>query len=1058
MFSDALFPNISLFNKAGSPTSVQELLAQVSMLALAVQTQFAASPRFTAEPVEENAQESCFSADEIGALLPDWHELVQKWWVEQEQPHRDLSTLRMHIYPLMELEVAILAMVEPAIKHRIEALFAVGVDNAMGQVMVQAGDYSGRLPGCFVVTRDLERATEGDEDFMLYGLGWGAWFDDQPASAARRLEQVLNSDQPWTKMLPQALRQAISEGAQLALSFDEAAYPPSRQLVRDLKTLQDSLLAELQARAEEEPISAGMLNAATRLDGWVGGLKERIADHLAAYRLASRPRWLRRLNGEALETYLTLQASRDQASRRITEHLGHLGDYRSFAEQGIRNWLDEHANGLRISPSKTRLSVRSLFPDARGERECSLLDWVLTGGYRGYNLFTEAVEPALRDTLTHGLMQRMINGLELHLGYREQASAMYQQPDTQELLGGLVTAELAFSALAARYANEIPEHVHAFITALLEGEQAAEGIELKQVQLRRQPLLGVVCLVEDDAFTLYAPGAPFGALRRFATELDLQRALVDMVGTPVGMAYVLGHSELDVREFQQVAIGRGRLPLGAFRLAPLREGFLAKMLDDMTTGLLDNVLEATPQWSIDASPEDRERLASLDNELLAVQPAYLASNQMPTLLGFAQQRATARLNEFPGNKGGWIDADTVILETPEGELTFTQLMAWGYPSDSNFAGFTSVRSSVGQDLSHLDIRLLASAIRVSSGSIRGSYVSLIESHSASDESPEHARRLRLHGLVMGLKVRRDFLVASLDGRLDESRTSWLREIALTPSQDDVLEHHNFRRFAFNRGELRFIDGVYAVDAPDDERFVYLSDAQGGRAVRSFREIAAQWTRENLGAYFLPRVIHSDKAAMRAMDEDREKNGERVVLNTYAYSPPRLVHWDEDFERRALHLILDAKSQTTSVFERYIETLDLVLSPVVSALTMPFPPITAVVSLIRAQRSFHKAATAWWNGEKEAAVFYMALGMFGVASATGLNSAVGNVISSAWNKLFPNPSGPVVQLMKELFSEVVLKSASPALGGVGRVMDEELVAFGRLLLEQANSRPRVVYHR
>lgn len=1041
MLSESLFPNLSFLKKATSPSSYEEMLAQVALLAVAIQGQLADAPRYAAEPQAESTEPALLTVEQFDERWGDWRDAKDQWW--KEQAHSSSGRLRNQLRDLFELEVAILAITEPSIRERMEALLAPQADTELGQVIAMVGEIKVRLPGCFVYTADFDVASHGGEDFLVYGLGWGAWFSAEPVTLAARVQQALLAGEPWTLTIPAALRTAVREGAALELSFEEVNYSVSRRMLEDLQDLQIQLLGEVSRHPSNYQLSLSSLNAAIRLDSWVSQVQDRVASFLKAYRLSTQVQWVTELEGDELAHYAALEQAKIDAQTTFDDHLGSLADYRTFAAARIRAWLEANADGLRIAPEKTQLTIHRLFRNAAGQRKSTVLDWVISGGYVGYDLFVEPSAPDLEGVLTHAVLQRMINQLNLRESYYREVSAAYQDSQTQALLGKVIRADMLFAASAALHAEVLPAPTHAKLIALLGDDQPTDELQVHRLQLRGQFLDGVVAFAADESFILYAPGSPGGHFQRFANERELIEAVFEMLNNPVGIAYLLERIPVQHRQPVQEFVHRVE-PItwrpDIIRLRPFEENLHQVLLEGRLSVHHSNRLQATPQWYLEASQEDRRHLDFLDNQLASLEEDYIASNGMQTLLDFAHDQASERINGYPGNTGFWIDADTVRVESSEGALSFTQWMAWGYPTGFNFAEFSTLSSTRGQDLSHLNLSILASAIRGFSGQVREQYSTRLEDRYLADDRPQRERQLRLHGLVMNVKLRRDFLAASLQGYLDETDAGWLKGLARTPVGADILDNARLGRLAFHRGDYRLVNGCYLLENAAGERFVYLTDPANGQTVRTFRDIASSWYRENLGPYFTSRVIHSDKAAMRALDSDRWANGEHVVLDTLPHLVDWIDSWEKDHQRRAEHLLADARSQTTSVANRVFETVDLIGSKVASALSLGFPPIAAVISLIQAVRDFSKGYTSWWDGEKLTGAFFFLLGVSGVASATGLTSAVSAGLAAAWSKLRPGPSGPAVELLKAWFKELALPYGPKAASAASSLFTDELLDF------------------
>ena len=1072
MYSESLFPDLSFLNRQDSPASPEALLTQLSLLALAIQAQLATAPRFADEYMVESSEDAPDDAVEhqvralevalvdaarLDTLLPAWQGMMNEWWVEQWLGGRPLSPgLRGQLYRLFELELASHSFAQPEAKQVIEDLLASGEQGgANGWLAVSAGDEDPvPLPGFVVITRELEDYQDG-EDFVLYGLATGVWVGSQRGEAADHLRQAVLDAAGKVRLLPQAFIQALQDGESLNLHFRELSNVSlTRKAIDDLGIIQQNLMTDLQDQVEAGPVAVNAFNAVARLDELVGAIQERVAEHLVAYRQAHQPLWRRNLQGEALEGYLALEQALAEARQGVDEHLGDFRDDRTFAAQRVRAWLETNLPGLDIPPEKTYLSVRNTRDSVWRQRTCSLLDWVVSGGYTGYGLVAEMIEPALAKHLTHAQMQRMINALDLKMDYRNKVAPLYSQASTRLLLGEAEAAHLSLCAQRAVHAHQIPEQSRSMIEALLKDGQPEEGISVHRITVWGAVLRGIFCFEHEGHYLLYSPGAPGGDFRRFEQLQFLQVAVVRMLATPEGMAYLMSRVRLKARTALENTLNRLETPTWYFDRVYVQgvKGSVRKaMANDLVSVRYDTLRLAVPNWYINASGEDRLRVASLDNELALFQPEHHAFTEVPNLLAFAQQTAAVRLNEFEGNKGRWIDPNTVMIETPDEALTFTQWMAWGYPTGFNFAA-SAIRSTVGQDLSHLTLAPVASAIRQSSSHIREAYRRHIEQAfpekqlTDQDLSIDQHRKLELHRSMMSLKLRRDFLVASLQGHLDEQQSSWLKDISETPADDDILVKLYLERLSFRQLTHRIVEGGYLLVNAPGQHLVYVSDAVNGVTVRTLDDIALSWHEENLGAFFTSRVASYDKAAMRELTRMRGSEPEHanVIIDAHAHTA-RIERWEDDLRLRATRRIWDAQQQTTSIADRVFESLEYIVSPVIGAfgtavgfLAMPLSLLASVANLAMASLTFAKGAHAWANGERNSATIYFLLGGVSIASAVGLGKAVSTVYSS----LYPGPSGIFTGFLKDMALEWGPKGS----GAVGRVFGDELLTVLDMLNE------------
>lgn len=272
---ESIFPNLSVLNRHDSPSSSEELLTRLSLLALAVQAQLATAPRFAAEYQAGSNEQALLDAEQVELRMPGWKAEIEAWWAEQLIGGPLSPTLRGQLYQLLELEIAQHALGAPEARRVIETLLGTGeAAGDFGQVLLSVGGIRVPLPGSFVVAGDVDDFVDG-EDFLLYGPAWGVWLQTQREEAAERLRhtllEALGQGKGWVRFLPANLLLALEGGQALSLTFQSFDGGFSAQQIQDVRVLQDHLMADLQARAAAGPVLASQFNAVVRLDAWMPG-------------------------------------------------------------------------------------------------------------------------------------------------------------------------------------------------------------------------------------------------------------------------------------------------------------------------------------------------------------------------------------------------------------------------------------------------------------------------------------------------------------------------------------------------------------------------------------------------------------------------------------------------------------------------------------------------------------------------------------------------------------------------------------------------------------------
>lgn len=977
MVPENVSADLAFANALDLPASDDERLLLLSLLILAIQAQLASSPGF-ATNMQGNDREQGRSFVEQGV---DWQRLADGWWSAQKQSALVLPTLRLQLFQLYMLELRLHALNEPSNKARIDAFFAAGETGGVtGQVLVRAGEFEGRLPGCLVMAHELEGSVDAGRDFILYGLGFGVWLDSDPANIAQRLQSAIEEGQPWTAVLPEALQQALFDGKSLTFEFHDPEQSLTVLMLEDLRTLQRHLVEDLLTNSDEGAVSLLALNAAVRLEDWVDRLKVRSTRLLASRRHQHEPHWMRDLEGEDLKGYRALEQGGADKEQELEAALGHLRNFRTFANHQVVHWLETDERGLKLSPELTRLEVRFTTLPGAAQYECSVLDWVCNGGYEGDLLWVQAGEPQLQGRLTQGYLQRMVLALDLHADYYASVRDFYLTTDSQKRLRDVISSQAALLALRARYAAVLSADAY----ELFIGELQERRADVKQVLLRGVPLREAYCLRQGDLVILYTPGAPGGDFQHLPDISNVPLAVNEVRLHPGGNDYLVAQMPLAERSEQQkylTRLGEHLVPRDEITLEDLERDFVSTIHQAKVLTVLDDVRKVFPKWYAAADYETRQRLMYLDTEVKYLQQEHRASNQIKSIREFTYPLALEKLNEYLGDQVAMIDPDTVMVTADAEPMTFTDAMMRGYAADFNFSEFGRIHSTLKQDLSQLNIPLLGSAIRRSSSEIRAKYTEYVNREFLDEQRPARDRQYRVHHLLLSRKMRRDCLAASLEGYLGASHSNWLRTVYEGLAERDYLKEIDFAEFAFDRTFKRGVERVYLLGNPDGGDVIYFSDVVGGRALRTRADVAESWRYENLGDYFYNRVAYTDQPAIGTLINEQISAGDGIAVITEAISYRDFIRdFNDDFDKRVRRQINDAREQTTSFFDRvrssFIELLELSAAIV----TAPVLPLSFAVGLAITTRSLVRGALAWRSGDKSAAAVYFVLGGLGLAGS------------------------------------------------------------------------------
>ncbi|MGE7991220.1 hypothetical protein ACQKPE_09245 [Pseudomonas sp. NPDC089554] len=1040
------FPDFSFSGFLTFVVREEDVLKAFSLLPLSYKAQFFQAPSLL-EPSPES--ESALAVGQLRDALADWQQRSQAWWGQEakraSRPLRLAVKLAMHC----ELEVRLYNQYSPASRERVETLMSSS-DADIGLVWLKTTDSLVRLPGMRVISEVLERDQPTDDDFILHGAGWGVWYDNDPSRVAMQLREHLQGTQCSYGLSPDQ-RQAILDTEAPGLVFSEQQSGLSALLVDDLRSWQAQLVEQVIAAAEtngQDTVPMADLEAALHLEPFTQCMQKLSTGYIALARKALMPEWLRVADDATRDAMQAAWSRVDDLEQQLEAALGECRDLTTFGNHEAKRWLASHE--VQVEPDQVQMTVRHVFPAGNeqltGERTCSLLEWLLSGGYGAERLSVEAVDPALRDAISQVDLQRMTVELDLRARYLATLEACYQQPDVRLLLEQMISQRLHAALLVARQQGLAQSTVQALLGTLGDGPQAV-SMDIARVTLMGHVLSGLLCFFNEDQHVLYAPGAPGGDFHTFSSLRQLSLGLGAFTGTPAGRTYLLERMPIEQRVrfssiFARSAERHDAWPTDQVALAAMpADGWAqvrARLVEDKVSSILDELRRVSPPWLLQAPANLRQRLSDLENELRSAHQHLQTVVQPVNFQAYAREQVARRLNSFPGGSPGWLDPEHLMVSVDlQPEMTFTELVIQGYDAHINFAASARLRCVTGQDISHLNVAALGGYVRAAR--LGEQYAELIRRTYLAEDRPERVQQLELHRLLLGLKMQRDCLAEVLRGELSNEHAAWLTEVCLQFNEQSLVGDCLLSELWL--GGCR-VEGAYVLHDPAGNSrgsLLYLPDAPGERPLLTPLAMAEAWREDGLADYCRQRVAYEDRPKMEALIERQLREGDGIAVLVEALrAEVRILDLRTDFHERARRLVHEAEQRTTSVAERISGVLvewGIVLA---SVLALPFPAAALGVGVLVTTRSFARAVLSWRDGDRTAALMFFMVGVVGVVSVTGLSTRLLTTLQRQWNQLFPDPSSVLIQHLKKLTVDLGWPVGSKLVSANYKGFNEELL--------------------
>ncbi|WP_248917410.1 hypothetical protein [Pseudomonas entomophila] len=999
------------------PDSDQETFSALVVLSMTLQAQLALAPML---PPREAA------IDDLGQW-PDeqWQAATAQWWQGQS------ATLQAQLRELLTLQVRAKAQRLGAPRADIEALLpdAAEEPTLAAVTLVIDDEVSVRVPGFLALSHDLY---DDEEPLVLCGLGAGVWFDTYPRLGEALLAH-LQGDDCWLQAMAEEERAALkaASGVTLKLSWVEGA--PEEYLLEDMQALQRQLV--INALNADD----GSADAAVALEPWLAGLQACVAEIIATLRQDLTPEWLRHLSEAEAQRLSDLNQAVIDAEEQLEQQSGH-GDFYAYAEHRIGLWLADQGFP-QLKPADVLLHITHDFtPDAQ-VNVVSLLEWVCGGRYRGRHLAVAIQHDELRDAVGQEGVSRLADELQLHQGYVERVENIYQHDWTLYLLGKALDARLQLARQAADFQGLDRKAVKLLEEAVQGPWSQGSGpgqFKVALLSINGEMLLtDHLYLYNDDIHVLYAPGSPAGDLQAFTSAGQMSFALGALTATPQGREYLVEH----VQHAQRPVLKRylqliARLPQ-EWSHETIQvdqqdidswEQLIQFWSELRVLKIVDDLEPVRPETFARPDDELQRRVEDLGHELRVLTAQYQEAAQVPDFMAYARERVSERINRYPGNKGGWIDADTVLVELEDGvRQSLTLVVASGYPADFNFRDYARFTSTVGQDLSHLKSQEIDGYIRAAE--LGKGYCGEVRKRYLDPEGDDQSGLLELHRHILGMKIQRDCLLELQRGRVSDEHARWLTPVCMDFHRGSFVEDCKLAELQINGA---VIAGAYLLQSAEARgTLIYLGDGLEGRHLYNVGEFVDQWRGDAMQDWVFDRIavddeakIHTLNESVRNADSDREGN-DRIVASL------QVLHNIKDLavalRQRIERLLAEAERDAYSAARRITREVLWMVELVAEAVALVFPPVRIVLGFVKAGITFYRSLVALRDGDRTAALFALLKGLISLPGATSVLKFYGTRLfdhgSRLWSQLFPGPSSSLsvwlkrqVEWLKALYAE------------------------------------------
>lgn len=701
----------------------------------------------------------------------------------------------------------------------------------------------------------------------------------------------------------------------------------------------------------------------------------------------STPDWYRSASEAQRKTLAEHLRTYEHLSLHVLALLGPAVSPEAMARLQLLEHLDEDLDIRSLIPEQLQISTERTLKSGNSYPQLNnLVQLAVRGLHRGDELAGseffkhtsltyahQPLPPEFKD-VTPAYLAELLAKVQPSLNFAEEQQRAHSLPAVQEAMQQMLDSRLHALAYSASLQNHISTDDYALLQTLSEGP--SQTLTACCLFLHKAPLKDLWALRQTDATgtlkrlllcTAHAPRAE--QFQAFDSERELQAHIIgwsqDVSAVPGSRSmkdYLLEQIVSRIRpKYSAMLSALGFIPANReYRMigfgAP--STYAACLLEMSTTTLAiqaDEYLHLMPNWLIQASAADRQKLADLKEQALGAAQAYGSSpgsaQQFPDFDSYLHTAAKTALNQLLGNPTPAVDPNLVGVITPRERLSYTTLYRNGYDASLGFinpdASTTAqFKGPPGVDLSQLTAHTVSRSVR---GTWIGDrYVAEVENTLLDTRDANYGWRRSMALEVTQLHMHIAALECCLKGCLARSDLAWLEKSidSLADNRDSVRNRYRLYPLQIS-GQV--IDGCYLFRHANDLPLLYTPNAPDGIAFRPQREFNERLKNlEGMNTYYISRVASIERTAfelrLQALVTGLPAQRKGLYSTPVFDEVPRTARPLKDlhyhsYDKPLRHRIDEVKNTTTGRLQMIMALVSVIGEITIAVLTAPFPALS-----------------------------------------------------------------------------------------------------------------------
>lgn len=787
---------------------------------------------------------------------------------------------------------------------------------------------------------------------------------------------------------------------------------------------------------------AGQIEAAIRMSGLFGpeAMLERREQALAEHALRKGlPDWIKIASADDLDTYGQHLARHDQARQALSSVLNGAASADQYAQVSVRTRLandlgyDLEPDDITVTTQRTLPVTGQSYTIARTLTQLALYGLHPGDRQDGSEFLTRSTididgipQGPAHALLTPAYIARIIEGLDLRLGFADYQRTAYAKGANQKSMRELIHIQLAEAAYAAKLQGHLSPEEFAIVEAIATSAPAENGAVMRtqHIRINNSGILGRILLLRKDnaqgeleRLIMFAADAPREQLfQSFLNETQLLHELVAWAADPQMSEYLLGQSSAAERPMLDEALQALRQ-----KPHPLPDFIRLISLDSYDAGLRNFVRELidvslsrhqahTPDWYRQASAAQRQELLQLEDASAAAIRHYEAQahTRVQDFEDYVHQRASEKICQLLNVPPGTVDPDQIVITSERETMTYTRMMRDGY--DDSIGLFTAAADGMasfsgpqGVDLSALTAVNVARSVH--GKWLADDYTAGIRRNQLDPASTGYEYRRQASTLITLLHMQSAALRSLLKGHIDAAQYHWLK-VAISNLHDSHADtrarypvyplqiHINKPLIGSGlRGlddlvmtsthltHVETVQGCFALLYTDNRLapLLYTPQAPDGVEFRVFSSFAESLSAPGMIDYYKDRCRINARRVLSFFLNDMKQGtaNKPPVIPRESITDFAHICFNRPIERK----LRDVEETTSGRHDMLSKVIWNSIDIIATVLTLPFPPASFVVGVGLSLRDSVKAYQALIGHSPEQAgalILAAALNMAGAA--------------------------------------------------------------------------------